>query len=251
MNQLQNPAGRISEEVRKLIITSCKLLKVHGTNVAFFYDRDWHFLKYQYIRGYGPQIDVHDLVTHALETEGCMHCITAQIGSQENYHDAIQRHKAVLAAFEVVSLTLADDLIVEGNECVSIFDLVQQQQAASERDRAQTSLVEMNELYMQSTQGRWESTCLSSGKDWGVCMEGGGDLLADFSGCPNQESNMRFVLAAHEMMPLFMEAAAALERLTDAVEYAPNGVRTITAVSFAKSVMKKLGIGSGRALKDG
>lgn len=81
-----------------------------------------------------------------------------------------------------------------------------------------TKLEELKAAYEASTPGKWETSVLMSEqgpKEWTVCMEGGGDMLADMTNCPGEQANAEFVALAHNLMPVLLEAheqAAQLEK---------------------------------------
>jgi len=50
------------------------------------------------------------------------------------------------------------------------------------------------------TPGPWETSVNDEGQ-WDVCAEGGGDMVADLSDCPeNAEGNARLIAAAPELL---------------------------------------------------
>lgn len=84
-----------------------------------------------------------------------------------------------------------------------------------------TKLDQLKAAYEGSTQGKWETSVLmaeSGPKEWTVCMEGGGDMLADMTGCPDEKANAVFVALAHNLMPTLLEAVELLKVAAHALE---------------------------------
>ena len=61
----------------------------------------------------------------------------------------------------------------------------------------------------QHTKGPWEIS--ATGTEWDICMAGGGDMLADLSGCPNAEANARLIAAAPELLEALQGYVAHIE----------------------------------------
>lgn len=57
------------------------------------------------------------------------------------------------------------------------------------------------------TPGPWETSSNAKGQ-WDVCMEDAGDMIADLSGCDNQEANARLIAAAPTMYSYVATQAA-------------------------------------------
>lgn len=48
------------------------------------------------------------------------------------------------------------------------------------------------------TPGPWATSSLSNGTEWTVSIDGG-DMLADLTGCPNEQANARLIAAAPDL----------------------------------------------------
>ncbi len=64
---------------------------------------------------------------------------------------------------------------------------------------------------MSHSKGPWE-TAVNGNEEWDVCLSGGGDMVADLSGCgPNQKANARLIAAAPELLEALKTAVSMLE----------------------------------------
>jgi len=74
----------------------------------------------------------------------------------------------------------------------------------------------------ERTPGEWETSF--NGKDWDICMEGGGDMIADLKDCPNAEANAAFIVKACNLHDELVDALKCLLSLCECGE--GNGVWT-------------------------
>mgnify|MGYP001575492905 CR=1 FL=1 len=63
---------------------------------------------------------------------------------------------------------------------------------------------------MKHTPGSWE-TSSNADNQWDVCMEGAGDMIADLSGCNNQEANACLIAAAPQLLEELDDVAGLLD----------------------------------------
>lgn len=87
----------------------------------------------------------------------------------------------------------------------TLMDLIEQARVIraglkSELPAGSVDLGELEAAALDATDGPWETSVLLGAdgpKEWTICSPEGGDMLADLSGCPNEEANARFIEAAN------------------------------------------------------
>ena len=62
----------------------------------------------------------------------------------------------------------------------------------------------------QHTPGPWTTSSLPNGTEWTVSIDGG-DMLADLTGCPNEQANARLIAAAPDLLAALQIAENALD----------------------------------------
>lgn len=65
-------------------------------------------------------------------------------------------------------------------------------------------------MNQQHTPGPWATSSLSNGTEWTVSIDGG-DMLADLTGCPNEQANARLIAAAPELFAALEQAYYSLK----------------------------------------
>lgn len=79
------------------------------------------------------------------------------------------------------------------------------------------------------TEGPWEISQNANG-DYDICTTGGGDMLADLSGCSNAQANAQLIAAAPELLA----ALQALRRVIPAdFNMGPEGAKAAEAIAKA------------------
>ena len=90
---------------------------------------------------------------------------------------------------------------------------------------------------MAHTKGEWETAVSTSpeykpkGEAWDVCMENGGDMLADLKDCPNAEANAKHIVKCVNSHTALLEACK--EAL---VEWTLHGALTDTARTLKNAI---------------
>lgn len=70
---------------------------------------------------------------------------------------------------------------------------------------------------MKHTQGKWETSINSNGKEWGVCKENGGDMIAFLEPLIEEEANAQLIAMAPRLLEACREGFQALhDCITDA-----------------------------------
>ena len=62
----------------------------------------------------------------------------------------------------------------------------------------------------QHTPGPWTTSSLPNGTEWTVSIDDG-DMLADLTGCPNEQANARLIAAAPDLLAALQIAEDALD----------------------------------------
>lgn len=79
-----------------------------------------------------------------------------------------------------------------------------------------TKLEQLKAAFEGSTECKWETSALmaeSGPCEWTVCVEGGGDMLADLTDCPDEQANACYIALAHNAMPGLLDAAGLAKQI--------------------------------------
>lgn len=69
-------------------------------------------------------------------------------------------------------------------------------------------------MNQQHTLGPWATSSLPNGTEWTVSVDGG-DMLADLTGCPNEQANARLIAAAPDLLAALQDLLSATEETYD------------------------------------
>ena len=79
----------------------------------------------------------------------------------------------------------------------------------------------------QHTPGPWTTSSLPNGTEWTVSIDDG-DMLADLTGCPNEQANARLIAAAPDLL-------AALQKIDANAAESVEWIRRVAREAIAKA----------------
>lgn len=93
---------------------------------------------------------------------------------------------------------------------------------------------------MSATQGPWETSVNAEGH-WDVCAEGGGDMIADLSECPeNAEANARLIAAAPDLLAALEWALPFVEKYENTFPGGPRQQLMEAKLAEVRAVLAKV-----------